>query len=87
MDYIGLGPYRFTNTKNKLSPILGLEGFQNIMDRLSLAGVGTPVYAIGGIQTKDFEELLKTGIKGMAVSGLFQKETLENIKHIIDTTK
>src|ERR1700744_3520090 len=33
-DYIGLGPYRYTTTKKKLSPILGLEGYRQIMDRL-----------------------------------------------------
>ncbi len=27
-DYIGLGPFRFTSTKQNLSPILGLEGYQ-----------------------------------------------------------
>ena len=27
IDYIGLGPFKFTETKKVLSPILGLEGF------------------------------------------------------------
>ena len=27
-DYIGLGPYRYTTTKKKLSPVLGLEGYR-----------------------------------------------------------
>ncbi|MFZ9847650.1 MAG: thiamine phosphate synthase, partial [Flavobacteriales bacterium] len=27
VDYIGLGPLRFTSTKKKLAPILGFEGF------------------------------------------------------------
>jgi len=31
-NYIGLGPLRFTTTKEKLSPILGLEGYKKIMD-------------------------------------------------------
>ena len=30
-SYIGLGPYRFTSTKKKLSPILGLEGYRSIV--------------------------------------------------------
>ncbi len=29
-DYIGLGPYRFTETKRNLSPVLGLEGYRTI---------------------------------------------------------
>ena len=33
VDYIGLGPFRFTKTKENLSPVLGLEGYKNIMKR------------------------------------------------------
>lgn len=32
-DYIGLGPFRFTQTKRNLSPVLGLEGYRTIMER------------------------------------------------------
>jgi len=28
VDYIGLGPFRFTETKENLSPVLGLNGYQ-----------------------------------------------------------
>lgn len=31
IDYIGLGPFRFTQTKEKLSPVLGLNGYQDII--------------------------------------------------------
>ena len=31
-DYIGCGPFRFTTTKQKLSPILGLDGYRSILD-------------------------------------------------------
>src|SRR5579863_7200698 len=48
-DYIGLGPYRYTTTKKKLSPILGLEGYREIMKQMRVGGVVLPVYAIGGI--------------------------------------
>jgi thiamine-phosphate pyrophosphorylase len=33
-DYIGLGPFRFTTTKEKLSPILGLSGYFRIIQEL-----------------------------------------------------
>lgn len=69
-DYIGLGPFRFTPTKDKLSPILGLEGYQNILDQLKKEQIKTPVYAIGGIQLEDVESIINTGIHGIAVSGL-----------------
>jgi thiamine-phosphate pyrophosphorylase len=31
IHYIGLGPFQFTTTKQKLSPILGLEGYRSIL--------------------------------------------------------
>lgn len=69
-DYIGLGPFRFTKTKEKLSPILGLEGYQKILTQIKEQQIETPIYAIGGILTDDVESIIKTGIHGIAVSGL-----------------
>lgn len=71
-DYVGLGPYRFTTTKEKLSPILGLEGIRKIMSRLQ---VNIPVIAIGGIMPEDLPDLFSTGIQGIAVSGLITHAT------------
>lgn len=68
-DYIGLGPYRTTNTKVKLSPILGIEGYQKIMIYLKKHHVDfPPIYAIGGIGLADIQPLLEEGIYGVAVS-------------------
>jgi thiamine-phosphate pyrophosphorylase len=80
-DYVGVGPFRFTTTKEKLSPLLGLEGFIHIMQSLRSKGIPIPVIAIGGIQTADVPTLLRTGIHGIAVSGLIthavnKKETV-----------
>lgn len=69
-NYIGLGPYRFTNTKKNLSPILGLEGYKKIMEQVRNANINIPVIAIGGITPDDLPELLKTGIYGLALSGV-----------------
>ena len=69
-DYIGLGPFRFTKTKEKLSPILGLEGYQKIVSQLEALQIKTPIYAIGGILIDDVESIINTGIHGIAVSGL-----------------
>lgn len=69
VDYIGLGPYRFTTTKQKLSPILGLEGYADIMKQVRLAGIQTPIIAIGGIELKDIDAIIGTGLHGVAVSG------------------
>ncbi|MBS1634535.1 MAG: thiamine phosphate synthase [Bacteroidetes bacterium] len=83
-DYIGLGPFRFTSTKEKLSPILGAEGYQKIMQALQLRKINTPVYAIGGITPGDVETIMHTGVYGIAVSGIItnapnKKELVEQL--------
>lgn len=70
VDYIGLGPFRFTQTKKKLSPILGLEGYQKILDQCKERGINIPIIAIGGIEPMDVESILQTGVYGIAVSGV-----------------
>lgn len=68
-NYIGLGPFRFTNTKQNLSPIIGLAGYHKIMNQVARAGISIPIIAIGGIEQEDVSSLMKTGIYGVAVSG------------------
>ncbi|MGN7759467.1 thiamine phosphate synthase [Chryseobacterium sp. 22532] len=69
-DYIGLGPLRFTATKEKLSPILGFEGYQDIIKNLKDKSIVIPkIYAIGGVVLQDIEPLQQIGIYGAAVSG------------------
>lgn len=72
-DYIGLGPFRFTDTKEKLSPILGLSGYYEILQKLKSNKIEIPIYAIGGITLKDINPLMETGIHGIAVSGMITK--------------
>ncbi|MES2799300.1 MAG: thiamine phosphate synthase [Bacteroidota bacterium] len=71
-DYIGLGPFRFTTTKQSLSPILGLEGYQSILNQLNSS---VPIFAIGGIETDDVEAILSNGIYGIALSGLISNSS------------
>ena len=72
-DYFGCGPFRFTSTKKKLSPILGLEGYREIISQMKENGIDIPLVAIGGISKEDIPELLQSGIKGMALSGSILK--------------
>lgn len=78
-DYVGLGPFRFTSTKKNLSPILGLEGYQAIIAGLKDAGLSIPLYAIGGIRITDIPGILKTGVYGVAVSGLLTEHPDKSI--------
>jgi thiamine-phosphate pyrophosphorylase len=80
-DYIGVGPYKMTTTKKNLSPVLGLDGYYGIADNI-FKGLTNhlfsreipPIIAIGGIEMEDVEPLLKTGVNGIAVSGLLTKD-------------
>lgn len=76
-DYIGLGPFRFTTTKDKLSPVLGLEGYKRIIEKLNSEGKQAKIYAIGGIAQEDITPLMETGMYGIAVSGLLTKNTIQ----------
>lgn len=67
-DYIGLGPFRFTTTKEKLSPVLGLSGYSAVFELCAQAGINIPVIAIGGITPGDTASLLQVGAYGIAVS-------------------
>lgn len=80
-DYIGLGPFQFTTTKQNLSPILGLDGYCSILEQMKTYGIKIPIYAIGGIGLYDIESLMTTGIHGIAVSGLITQS--ENPSELI----
>lgn len=80
VDYIGLGPFRFTKTKKNLSPVLGINGYLTILEELKKA---IPVIAIGGIVMDDVSELMKTGVHGIAISG----EITRNFNSIPDFKK
>ena len=69
-DYIGLGPLRFTSTKEQLSPILGFEGYEKIIQNLKGKSLEIPkIFAIGGVVVNDIKLLQQIGIYGVAVSG------------------
>lgn len=86
-SYIGLGPFRFTQTKKKLSPILGLDGYKRILEQCREAGITLPVYAIGGIEIEDIPALMKTGITGIAISGTIirAKDPVQETRNLIET--
>ena len=68
-DYIGCGPFRFTTTKKNLAPVLGIDCYREIIEKMSKAGIDLPVVAIGGITADDIDAILATGVRGIAVSG------------------
>ena len=68
-NYIGCGPFRFTTTKKRLSPILGLDGYKSIVEGMKREGIDLPIVAIGGITADDVPSILATGVTGIALSG------------------
>jgi len=90
VSYIGLGPYRYTETKKKLSPILGFEGYRKLFAQLRTRHITPPpVIGIGGITTDDVSVLMTTGLHGIAVSGAISgapdvREAAWKFKDILD---
>ncbi|MDM1293081.1 thiamine phosphate synthase [Sphingobacterium sp. N143] len=86
-DYIGLGPFKHTYTKQKLSPLLGIEGYKNIRNKINLQGLPpTPIFAIGGIDSlDDIQRLVQAGVYGVALSGLVTQtpHIISSIKNIL----
>ncbi|MDN5202655.1 thiamine phosphate synthase [Fulvivirgaceae bacterium BMA10] len=89
VDYIGLGPFRYTKTKENLSPILASEGYAKILEQLRKQHVKLPIVAIGGIRLNDIQSIMRLGLDGIAVSSLItfsddKKRLIENIEEEIN---
>ena len=69
VDYVGLGPFRFTTTKSNLSPVLGIEGYEKVVKAVRGADMILPIVAIGGISLEDIPAIMATGVNGVAMSG------------------
>ncbi|MEG1587283.1 MAG: thiamine phosphate synthase [Bacteroidales bacterium] len=85
VDYIGLGPFRFTRTKKQLSPILGLDGYSRIFEKCREKGYTLPVVAIGGIRKDDISAIRQTGANGIALSSaiLSAVDPVREVREII----
>jgi len=74
LDYVGVGPLRFTANKQKLAPILGLDGVRELIGQLE----GLPAWVIGGVETDDLPDVRAAGAAGVAVSSaLFRDGRVE----------
>ncbi len=84
VNYIGCGPYRFTTTKEKLSPIVGLRGYEKLAEQMLAANIKIPVIAIGGILYEDVAAIMQTGLYGVAISGAitFSDNREQTVKQI-----
>ncbi len=82
VDYIGLGPYKFTSTKDSIKKLLGVEGLGLLAEKIrTLKEI--PVFAIGGIELEDISTLAREpNIQGVAVSSAIwnSKDPAQTIK-------
>ena len=69
IDYYGIGPYAYTETKEKLAPVLGLDGVRDICYEMEKNQIEIPHVAVGGVRLDDVLPLLEAGVNGIAVSG------------------
>ena len=82
INYMGLGPLRFTSTKKDLNPILTMGGYKIIMDTIIKSSLRVPpIYAIGGVTANDVHKLMLSGIDGVAVSAIISEA--ENINDAV----
>ncbi len=68
IDYIGLGPWRFTTTKRRLAQPLGAQGTCELVRHIRDLGIRVPILVIGGITCEDIPAVLASGADGIAVS-------------------
>jgi thiamine-phosphate pyrophosphorylase len=63
-DYVALGAIFPTATKGPGHPVVGLDTLRRVVQKLTV-----PVVAIGGINEKNFSEVLATGVHAVAMIG------------------
>lgn len=68
-DYFGCGPFGVTKTKPNEYPLLGVEGYRDIVSRLKAEHKEIPILAVGGVTSRDVPDLLSAGVFGIAVAG------------------
>lgn len=92
VNYVGIGPFKYTNTKEKLSPTLGLEGYKSLLSQLQILKIDIPLIAIGGITETDIPEILQTGIFGVAIASVINLDNnpsnkAQTLVRIIENTR
>jgi thiamine-phosphate pyrophosphorylase len=79
IDYVAIGPIFQTTTKENTNEAIGLEGLKAV--RKSIGNF--PLVAIGGINTANFLDVLRSGADSVAIiSGILEKQ-LEITKKMI----
>ena len=88
-DYFGCGPFRYTTTKKNLAPILGYDGYKDIILKMKDMNIDIPLVGIGGIGKDDISQLLNIGLFGIALSGsiINAENPIREMHDIVDVLK
>lgn len=89
VDYIGIGPFKYTDTKTNLAPVLGIEGIKEICDQMEALEINIAKVAVGGIKKEDVAPLMEAGVNGIAVSGAiaFADDLVKETREFLDALK
>jgi thiamine-phosphate pyrophosphorylase len=80
LDYVGVGPFKFTHSKKNLAPVLTQLEWRAILEVLG----DLPSYAIGGIEPADISQVLELGVTGAAIcSVLYCKPNVSDTYEIL----
>jgi thiamine-phosphate pyrophosphorylase len=82
LDYVGVGPLRFTKTKKELAPLRGFDGIRALVGMLQ----GIPAWGIGGVEVADVAALRAQGVAGTAVcSALLRDDRIDrNVRAFLE---
>ncbi|MBC7418818.1 MAG: thiamine phosphate synthase [Pedobacter sp.] len=88
-DYFGFGPFAETKTKPNDYPFITLADYKNAVEKFKELNLDLPIFAVGGVALKDVEELMETGIYGIAVSHAlnFTDNFIESYEEFSDAVK
>lgn len=88
-DYFGCGPFRYTTTKKNLAPIVGYDGYKDIILKMKDMNIDIPLVGIGGIGKDDISQLLNIGLFGIALSGsiINAENPIREMRDIVDVLK
>ena len=81
-DYAGFGPLHTSTTKPNSYPLLTISAYAVAIKQFEKAGINLPILAVGGVKIEDVNELMSTGIHGIAVSS-----ALLNATDLVDAYK
>jgi thiamine-phosphate pyrophosphorylase len=86
LDYLGIGPFRETQTKKDHRPVLGEEGLRSLVRSIRAEYSAMPLYVIGGICPEDVPVIFQNPVQGLALASSlnFAKDVRARVQEFIE---